>query len=804
MANNKPGRISDTLIRWEAEKNPLAPLSQSQIDAYLSLSEHIGDSDFMSLEIEDHDKDEPNINEEPQILNTNIESVEDFHNFYYEIAQKWMSTEIKPCIQLANELRSQLDEWKLMLSKMDECMQLISMLEEKYNEVSKKTNSLYLAGEELHTDQTSLSNICQEINERLSIFNAADSIHLKLDSPSFIVTSEMFANMMMSIDNGIEYLNSHMSYKESNKYLALYVNARYKALSLVQTYITQCLQTGTESLDTAEFIAHYGKFQAIATKIRPVLELLENRIDLDPVYSVALDDCVLAYVTRRKALLGSSISNTLSNYTSSGSDFCSTLRSSCKILIQLTHDENRLYQCFFTNKSSVFREYLETVCMHLYDMLRPLVIHMKHFETLVELCTILRIEILQDYVSEDASLEVFGSVAELLLQDIQERLVFRANLYFVTDISEYKPSPGDLAYPEKLKQMEAIAEEMQYRQLTRYDSTGSLVSSVSEAPSVVSKQSIGGWTSAADLHGMWYPPVRRTLMCLSRLYRCVDKTIFQSLSHEAVALCLKNIHQAALMISQKKTPTDGSLFEIKHLLIIREQIAPFQVDFTIKELNLDFSKMKNAAWGLFQKHDKMFALNSSNSIIEFLLEGTPVVLENSVDSRRLVDQTLKESCQTFINHSSNTLVSPLSMFLDEVQKYFKWCNMQGFLAIVKQQEFAQPKAIHEKVQESLSKIKKDLPLIHQSMALYLANGDTQFVLYRPIKNNILHMFTKIQQFLTTNSYTKEEQQLIACPTSEQMSMLLSTSSLAYTKSNSRKTSAVSIDEHPAETNENST
>lgn len=69
--------------------------------------------------------------------------------------------------------------------------------------------------------------------------------------------------------------------------------------------------------------------------------------------------------------------------------------------------------------------------------------------------------------------------------------MFRANIYFVTDISEYKPSPGDLAYPEKLKQMEAIAEEMQYRQLTRYDSTGSLVSSVSEAPSVMSKQSIG-------------------------------------------------------------------------------------------------------------------------------------------------------------------------------------------------------------------------------------------------------------------------------------------------------------------------
>lgn len=36
---------------------------------------------------------------------------------------------------------------------MDESMQLIDTLEEKYSEVSKKTNSLYLAGEKLHNDQ---------------------------------------------------------------------------------------------------------------------------------------------------------------------------------------------------------------------------------------------------------------------------------------------------------------------------------------------------------------------------------------------------------------------------------------------------------------------------------------------------------------------------------------------------------------------------------------------------------------------------------------------------------------------------
>jgi len=69
----------------------------------------------------------------------------------------------------------------------------------------------------------------------------------------------------------------------------------------------------------------------------------------------------------------------------------------------------------FINSKFCFREYLETVCMHLYDMLRPLVIHMKHFETLVELCTVLRIEILQDYVYEDGNYKIILSISILLL-----------------------------------------------------------------------------------------------------------------------------------------------------------------------------------------------------------------------------------------------------------------------------------------------------------------------------------------------------------------------------------------------------
>ena len=48
-----------------------------------------------------------------------------------------------------------------------------------------------------------------------------------------------------------------------------------------------------------------------------------------------------------------------------------------------------------------FSMMLERLCSCLYDVFRPLIIHINHLETLAELCSILKIEMLEEHVQNN-------------------------------------------------------------------------------------------------------------------------------------------------------------------------------------------------------------------------------------------------------------------------------------------------------------------------------------------------------------------------------------------------------------------
>jgi hypothetical protein len=108
------------------------------------------------------------------------------------------------------------------------------------------------------------------------------------------------------------------------------------------------------------------------------------------------------------------------------------------------------------------------------------------------------------------------------------------------------------------------------------------------------------------------------------------------------------------------TPTElfCSLIQVldKLLLVINKELTNY-----LRGLNVF------AAFSLLHKRKQLFSLGTNNALLEFLLEGTPTVREQLVDSRKEVDKQLKASCEAFIQHTTKSLAAPLLTFLDKVR-----------------------------------------------------------------------------------------------------------------------------------------
>ncbi|XP_058130062.1 conserved oligomeric Golgi complex subunit 3 isoform X1 [Anopheles ziemanni] len=838
-------KIQAKLVQWELKENPLAPLSTAQTDFINRLSDLAtgnvapnGETPTDTVEKSSEPTEElPASLEQFKQSACVIDSTQNFLSWYNSIDAEILEHFDDVYLEYYEQLRSRAGECDHMLKEIDVSLESLGKLTQEFNFVSEKTSSLHEASESLLQDQTKLSDTGEEIRKRLKYFTQAESISQRLHNPTFSVSNDTFVDILNTIDDCIEYMRVNPTFSEASAYSVKYRTCLAKATQMMKTYVTNILSNATaqvmapkgsgapKSLEALEqpkvgdrsaeaaFALFYGKFQASSSRVQRITAMIEERLDRSPDYEQLLGELHQTYLTQRAAIMSTGVDQAIKDLAKKHKgDHCALVRSACAFMVHISQDEHRLFYQFFAKPSGQLIGYMEGLCTILYDTLRPYIIRIDHLETLAEICSILKVEMLDEHVTYSPdSLEAFAKIVYQLLQDVQERIGFRAQNYLESDIRNYKPSAGDLAYPEKLEMMESIALSLQdnshhyhhnpHQHLRRADSRSSITSGVSmdtsldaTAPTAEHTLKVRSGNSPADLHGMWYPTVRRTLVCLSRLYRCIDKSIFQSLSQQALTHCIHSVSSAAAQIAQSRTTIDGELFEIKHLLILREQIAPFRVDFTAKETSLDFSKVRTAAYELLQKRKQLFSLGSNNALLEFLLDGTPQVREQLLDSRKDVDRQLKTVCETFIRDATKQLVGPVLTFIESAQGYVKnqpsagksgaagaasgGAVAQSTGMALRMAPFAAPQQISSIIQECLRNIKSKLSGLQRSMQLYLANKDTEFILFRPIRNNIIGAFVKLEQILLLNAYTKDDLTIVSCPSAEQISVLLSSVNLA--------------------------
>ncbi|PAA93366.1 hypothetical protein BOX15_Mlig026585g1 [Macrostomum lignano] len=790
-------------------------LSDAAVDSVFYLTSSIEDSEkdvFVPSSSERKAKDQENVSNNI----TELTNITEFLEWYkeYEDESDDPSDMLVRSVQAG--LQKERSKWQELLQGVSDTLNSLDRLRAQYSEVAGKTNALHHDCEHLLAEQDRLLQRAQQIDTCLDYFNHYDRISAKLNSPYLQVTAESLQPVLSQIDDCLEFVNRHPEFKEAHAYHVKFKQVLARCLTLIHDSVFSVLENAVFSLESQidqlspenAFTLFYGRFRSHSAKVRPLMELLEDRRSRSQDYQSALHECAAAYVQHRERLLRPSVQAAVTEMTARCStDHCSLARTGCSFLLHLCDDEESLFRQFFRSLHPLLTAMLRRLCSTFYDAFRPTVVHLQHLETLSELCHILQREAIdlaaqqQQQVQRDggqdqestASLDATDTIppapepeagaafvwaCRSILADVQERLVYRTHVYANSEILGFRPAPGDLAYPEKLEMMRNIADSLNTGQVS---AGGALADAGLAAPHPPSSVSTNMPLSPADLHGMWYPTVRRTLTLLSKLSRCLDRGTFQGLAQEVLDLCVQSLLSASKSIAGRKTSVDCDLFLMKHLLILREQVAPFQLDAggIIKEASLDFSKMRSAAVNLFSARGRLLALNRNNAFLQFLLDSHPDVVENTLDCRQQVDSQLRATCQRFITSASERLTQGVAEFckmysnLEELNSNSAK-QSAGNVALLRNQPWSAPEKLHDLLAEAYKRLKTQVPALLNSLRLYLANQDTEHILFRPIKANTLQCFKSIESILEKH-YTEEELQIIACPTVEQINLLLNPS-----------------------------
>jgi len=223
-----------------------------------------------------------------------------------------------------------------------------------------------------------------------------------------------------------------------------------------------------------------------------------------------------------------------------------------------------------------------------------------------------------------------------------------------------------------------------------------------------------------------------------------------------------------------KGPLNSHLFLIKHLLILREQTAPFRGGAIFQETSVDFSKMRASAMNLFSQKSRWFSLSSNNAFLELLFTVPTNVSDQSTDSRRTLDLQLKTACQRFINEIGLGFTTEIVDFNQKAEMLISMAksNSGSQTVTLQEQAFAKPEILHNLVSQAYKKLKDQYPVLQSHASLYIGNRETEGILLLPIKKMIETAFANFSKLVSEN-YNEEQQYVIACPSLDEITLLLS-------------------------------
>uniref|UniRef100_M1CJI3 Conserved oligomeric Golgi complex subunit 3 n=1 Tax=Solanum tuberosum TaxID=4113 RepID=M1CJI3_SOLTU len=739
---------------WEQN----APLTEQQQAAILALSHAVAERPFPS------NLDQVSGHDNSFSVSTKLSSMEDsgaieavlvntnqFYKWFADLEAAMKSETEEKYQHYVNTLTEQIQTCDSILHQVDETLDLFNELQLQHQAVATKTRTLHDACDRLLLEKQKLIEFAESLHNKLNYFDELENVATTFYSPSMSVGSTNFLPLLKRLDECISYVESNPQYAECSIYLVKFRQLQSRALGMIRSHVLSVLRSTSSQVQAAirssggsktsfaegiESSIIYVRFKAAANELKPILEEIESRTPRKE-YIQLLEECHKLYCEQRLSLIRDIVQQRISEF-SRKEALSSLTRSGCAYLMQVCQLEHQLFNHFFPSSSediSSLTPLVDPLCTFLYDTLRPKLIHETNLDVLCELVDILKVEVLGEQLSRRGeSLAALRPTLDRILADVHERLTFRARTYIRDEIANYLPSDEDLDYPKKLEQS---------------------VSAELDSPSLVQTE------LNQDVSGTWYPPLEKTISCLSKLYCSLETAVFTGLAREAVEFCSLSIQKASKLIGKRSSSMDAQLFLIKHLLILREQIAPFDIEFSVTHKELDFSHLLEHLRRILRGQASIFDWSRSTSLARTL---SPRVLESQIDAKKELEKSLKTTCEEFIMSVTKLVVEPLLSFVTKVTAVKVALSgsqnqklESGIAKPLKDHAFASPEKIAELLQKVNTAIDEDLPRVLVKMRLYLQNSSTRAILFKPIKTNILEAHIQVLSLLK-KEYTPEDRQ----------------------------------------------
>ncbi|KAJ4732215.1 Conserved oligomeric Golgi complex subunit 3 [Rhynchospora pubera] len=637
-----------------------------------------------------------------------------------------------------------------ILQQVDDTLSIIGELQSLHQSVATKTKTLHDACDQLLVEKQRLIEFADALRSRLNYFDELENVSTSFYASNMNIGNEQFLPLLKRLDDCISYVESNPQYAESSVYLVKFRQLQSRALGMIRSYVLSVLKGASSQVQAAikgsaagkavasegvEESIIYVRFKAATSELKPILKEIEDGASRKE-YAQILSECHKLYCEQRLYLIKGIVQQRVSEY-AKREPLPSLTRSGCAYLMQVCQFEHQLFDHFFPTSSkdiSSLAPLMDPLCTYLYDTLRPRLIHEANLDALCELVDILKVEVLGEHLSRRGeSVAGLRPTLQRILADIHERLAFCARTHIREEIANYRPSDADLDYPKKLER-------------------------TVEAASTPTNE------DNSDIYETWFRPLEKTVSCLSKLYHCLEPAVFTGLAQEAVEVCSISIQNASKSIVKKSGQMDGQLFLIKHLLILREQIAPFDMEFSVTYKELDFSHMLEHLRRILRGQVSLFDWSRSTSLARTL---SPRVLESQIDAKKELEKSLKATCEEFIMAITKLVVDPMLSFVTKVtavKSALSSSNQSQKLDSVlakplKTQAFASPDKVAEVVQKVRDAIEQELPIVMAKMKLYLQNPSTRLILFKPIKTNIVEAHVQLHKLLKSE-YSAEEIQSI--------------------------------------------